>query len=126
LTFVRFAFPSVNPLPRANEVCQRQPVGGYLDTLSTSNNPAQTVDLNQAITAEISKSGLAVTERELEIRIQNIVKSMMESNTGSNQEGQQPMQVVKETIPSLADYNEDERKARAKVLINLARTHHDK
>lgn len=98
--------------------------------LSGSIGPSQqSTDLNEAIATEIRKSGLAVAEKELETRIQAIVRSMMTSNTQTdNKDTQQPMEVIKEKedTPSLADYSEDERKAKAKVLINLARTHHDK
>ncbi|KAJ9120907.1 hypothetical protein QFC22_002842 [Naganishia vaughanmartiniae] len=99
--------PSVAILPRS--VCQSQPT-----------------ELNKAIAMEINKSGLGMTEEELETRIQNIVKSMIASNTRIEQAPQEATEVVKEVIQSFEGYTEDERKARAKVLINLARTHHDK
>ncbi|KAJ9092037.1 hypothetical protein QFC21_007017 [Naganishia friedmannii] len=98
-----------------------------VDALSKSILPSpRPTDLNRTIAAEIKKSGLGVTEKELDTRIQSIVNSMLQTNTRSVQQTQKPLEVVKEDIPSLADYVEDERKARAKVLINLARTHHDK
>ncbi|KAJ9108109.1 hypothetical protein QFC19_002574 [Naganishia cerealis] len=128
-TFAKEAVRTLKFATRTREI-ENKPVINSKE--STVTLPTQSVDSshaqvsNQAIAAEIQRSGLALTKQELDDRIQNVVKSMMESSARSEQERRQAIEVDKAILPSSVDSSEDERKARAKVLINLARTHHDK
>lgn len=84
-------------------------------------------DVCLAVRAEVQRSGMTLTDAQLEDRIQGIVKQMMLAEaTPVNAAPVIAQKVDRDPASDLSQYTEEERKARAKVLINLARGHHDK
>ncbi|GHJ84381.1 hypothetical protein NliqN6_0783 [Naganishia liquefaciens] len=93
--------------------------GGALSLRSLSQ-PRAVSDQAQILEA-------ALLNGQLDNRIQNVVYRMMLDQDQKTNHGNDVVVTQQKPVNvDLAQYTEEERKARAKVLINLARAHHDK
>jgi hypothetical protein len=87
----------------------------------------RTSALSQTIRAQMQQSGISYTDAQLNDKIQSIVKQMMQDQRGIMPVSAEGSAKIEGAVSSdILQYSEEERKARAKVLINIARAHHDK
>lgn len=93
----------------------------------TDKRSDRSSDISQTVRSETQLSGVGLTEEQLDNKIATIVhQTMLDQQQQAKSASQVIAKPQKPTGMDLSQYSEEERKARAKVLINLARTHHDK
>lgn len=76
--------------------------------------------------AQMQQTGVSFTDEQLDDKIQGIVKQMILDQQQKTSTKTEVNAKKDGSVPDISQYSDEERKARAKVLINIARTHHDK